>query len=66
MDFFKELIQLNNEIELKKISIHKYTIDSDEEEDDIILIKELRDTFIQEYNKVNNRQFELKRPQKIQ
>tara|TARA_B100001093_G_C26086716_1_gene701003 strand:+ start:275 stop:475 length:201 start_codon:yes stop_codon:yes gene_type:complete len=66
MDFFKELIRLNNEIELKKISIHKYTIDSDEEEDDIILIKGLRDTFIQEYNKVNNRQFELKRPQKIQ
>lgn len=65
MDLFKELIELNNKIELKKISIHKYTIDSDDEEDDIVFIKELRHNFIQEYNKINNRLFELKRPQKI-
>lgn len=59
MEFFKELIRLNNELELRKISEEKYTIDSDDEDEDIKFIYEIRENFIEDYNKINNRQFKL-------
>ena len=65
MDFFKELIEFNNQIELKKLSMKKYTIDSDEDEEDIEIINRLRIQFMKDYIKVNNRQFQLRRPQKL-
>ena len=65
MDFFKELIEFNNQIELKKLSMKKYTIDSDEDEEDIEIINRLRNQFMKDYIKVNNRQFQLRRPQKL-
>ena len=57
MDLIKELMELNNTITLEKIAEEKYTIDSDDEEEDIEYIKECRKKFINRYNKVNNRQF---------
>ena len=59
MDFIKDLIELNNELELTQISKKIYTIDSDEEEDDIEYIKDLRKKFIKDYLKINNRQFKM-------
>ena len=59
MDLIKDLIELNNHIELTKISKKIYTIDSDEEEDDIEYIKGLRKQFIKDYLKINNRQFKM-------
>ena len=38
-----------------------YTIDSDDEEEEIEFIKETRDKFIQKYDKRNNRQFKIKK-----
>ena len=57
MDLIKQLMEINNELTLKKISEEKYTIDSDDDEEDIIYIHECRQNFIYRYNKVNNRQF---------
>ena len=57
MDLIKQLIEINNELTLKKISEEKYTIDSDDDEEDIKYIHECRQNFIYQYNKVNNRQF---------
>lgn len=61
MDFFKTLLELNNKIELEKIAEDKYQIDSDDEDEDIKYIYEMRETFINKYNKINNRQFKLKK-----
>ena len=57
MDLIKQLMEINNELTLKKISEEKYTIDSDDDEEDIKYIHECRRNFIYQYNKVNNRQF---------
>ena len=57
MDLIKQLIEINTELTLKKISEEKYTIDSDDDEEDIKYIHECRQNFIYQYNKVNNRQF---------
>ena len=57
MDLIKQLMEINNELTLKKISEEKYTIDSDDDEEDIKYIHECRQNFIYQYNKVNNRQF---------
>ena len=57
MDLIKQLMEINNELTLKKISEEKYTIDSDDDEEDIKYIHECRQNFIYRYNKVNNRQF---------
>jgi len=60
MDLFKQLVALNNQIELKKLSLEFYTIDSDDEEEDIEFTKEIREKFIQNYDKTNSRQFKIK------
>ena len=61
MDLLKQLVELNNSIELHKLSETIYTIDSDDEEEDIEFIQSLRDKFVNDYLKVNNRQFKLVR-----
>ena len=57
MDLIKELMELNNEITLSKLAEEKYTIDSDDDDEDIKYIHECRQKFIHQYHKVNNRQF---------
>ena len=61
MDLFKELVELNNKIELEKLANEYYTIDSDEEEEEIEFINETKIKFIQKYDKKNNRQFKIKK-----
>ena len=53
MDLFKELVELNNKIELEKLAKEYYTIDSDEEEEEIEFINETKTKFIQKYDKKN-------------
>jgi|TARA_B100000035_G_scaffold313388_1_gene326988 hypothetical protein len=65
MDFFKELIELNNKIELNKLAKETYEIDSDDEEEEIEYILKLRKNLITQYNKINNRQFKLIKTEKI-
>ena len=59
MDLFKELIRLNNRIEIQKVSEKKFEIDSDDDDDDIKYIRELREDLMKDYDKVNNRQFKI-------
>ena len=61
MDFFKELVELNNIIELTKFAEKYYEIDSDDDEEEIIEIQKYRDDIVQNYNKNNYRIFELKK-----
>jgi hypothetical protein len=61
MDLFKQLVELNNKIELEKIASEYYSIDSGEEEEEIEFTKEIRMKFIQKYDKRNNRQFKIKK-----
>ena len=61
MDLFKQLVELNNSIELEKLSETTYTIDSEDEDEDIEFIQSLRKKFINDYLKINNRQFKLVR-----
>ena len=61
MDLLKQLVELNNSIELKKLSETTYTIDSEDEDEDIEFIQSLRKEFIDDYLKINNRQFKLVR-----
>ena len=61
MDLLKQLVELNNSIELKKLSETTYTIDSEDEDEDIEFIQSLRKEFIDDYLKINNRQFKLGR-----
>ena len=51
MDFFKELVELNNKIELTKFAEKYYEIDSDDDEDEIIEISIIRNNFIENFNK---------------
>ena len=60
MDLFKQLVELNNKIELNKLLLEYYTVDSDDEEDELEFINETRVKFIEKYDKKNNRQFKLK------
>jgi|TARA_B110000285_G_scaffold192998_1_gene221759 uncharacterized protein with gpF-like domain len=60
MDLFKKLVELNNKIELEKLALEYYSIDSDEEEEEIEFTKEIRVKFIQKYDKKNSRQFKIK------
>jgi len=57
MDLFKQLIELNNKIELDKLSLEYYTIDSDDDEEEIEFIEVTRINFVKKYDKINNRQF---------
>lgn len=59
MELFRDLVELNNQIELKKLAESIYTIESDDEEEEIEFIHSLRQKFISEYLKINNRQFKL-------
>lgn len=59
MEFMKQLIALNNKIELDKLVKEIYPIDSEDEEEEIEFTKEVRDKFCNQYNKQNNRQFKL-------
>lgn len=61
MDFFKELVELNNKIELQKIAEKYYEIDSDDDEDEIIEIEIIRNNLVNDYNKNNFRIFRLKK-----
>lgn len=61
MDLLKTLIELNNKIELKKIAQEKYNYDSDDDEEDREFIQNSRINFIKKYDKINNRQFVLKK-----
>ena len=61
MEFFKELVELNNKIELTKLAEKYYEIDSDDDEDEIIEIKIIRNNLINDYNKNNFRIFKLKK-----
>ncbi len=64
MDLFKKLIELNNKIELQKLSQEKYKYDSDDDEEDKEFIDNSRINFVQKYDKRNNRQFYLKKKNK--
>jgi len=57
MDLIKELMEINNKLTLEKLSKTKYTIDEDDDEEEVEYTKECREKFIDKYNKVNNRQF---------
>lgn len=62
MDLFRELVRLNNLHELDKKSKIVYESDTDDEdEDEMEFIHSLRINFINDYLKINNRQFSLKR-----
>ena len=65
MDFLIELIEFNNQIELKKLAKERYQIDSDDEEDEIKYIRNLRKDLISRYNKINNRQLKLVKAEKV-
>lgn len=57
MDFIKQLMEINNINTLEKISHKKFIIENDDSEQDIIIIENERQKFINQYNKRNNRQF---------
>ena len=59
MDLFKTLLELNNTIELEKLSKEKYESDSDDEEGEKEFLETTRQNFIHKYNKRNNRQFKI-------
>jgi hypothetical protein len=61
MDFFKELVELNNKIELKKLTVNYYEIDSEDDEEDIEEINKMRNNIIENYNKPNYKIFKLKK-----
>ena len=61
MDFFKELVELNNKIELKTLTEKYYEIDSEDDEDEIIEIKTIRTNLVNKYDKNNFRLFKLKK-----
>ena len=54
MDQFKKLIELNNKIELQKLSQEKYKYDSDDDEEDKEFIDNYRINFVRKYDKRNN------------
>jgi hypothetical protein len=57
MDFIKQLMETNNINSLNEISKQKFIIENDDSEQDIIIIQNERQKFINHYNKRNNRQF---------
>lgn len=62
MDFFKELVELNNKIELTKLAEKYYEIDSDDDdEDELIEINNIRNSLVEKFNKNNFRIFKLKK-----
>ena len=61
MDFFKELVELNNQVELMKLTSDYYEIDSDDDDEDIEEITKMRKNITENYNKSNYRIFKLKK-----
>jgi len=61
MDFFKELVKLNNQVELIKLTNDYYEIDSDDDDEDIEEINKMRKNIEENYNKSNYRIFKLKK-----
>lgn len=59
MDFFKALLELNTQIEIKKLADKYYEIDSDDDEEDIEYITTEKNNLIINYNKKNSRLFKL-------
>tara|TARA_B110000977_G_scaffold96026_1_gene126681 strand:+ start:1271 stop:1522 length:252 start_codon:yes stop_codon:yes gene_type:complete len=59
MDILYNLFEINDKILLNNIATSNYTIESDDEEDEIEYIIEKRELFILKYNKINNRIFRL-------
>ena len=59
MEFMKKLIELNNLKQLETISEELYEIDSDDDEEEITFINELKKEFITMNSKKNNRQFKI-------
>tara|TARA_B100001093_G_C26843705_1_gene1021759 strand:- start:1709 stop:1900 length:192 start_codon:yes stop_codon:yes gene_type:complete len=59
MEFMKKLIELNNLKQLDTISKELYEIDSDDDEEEITFINELKKEFITLNTKKNNRQFKI-------
>ena len=59
MDFLKQLIELNNKIELEKKAKELYQSDSEDEEEEILFTNSVRENFCEQYDKRNNRQFKL-------
>ena len=50
-------MELNNKLTLENLSKTKFTIDEDDDEEEVKYANECRERFIDKYNKVNNRQF---------
>ena len=65
MEFFKELVELNNKIELNKLAREIYPIDSDDDDEEIQFTEDIRERFCKQYDKSNNRQFKLIKAHKI-
>ena len=61
MDFFKGLVELNNQVELMKLTSDYYEIDSDDDDEDIEEITKMRKNITENYNKSNYRIFKLKK-----
>lgn len=59
MEFMKQLIELNNKLELERLSKEIFPNDSDDEEEEIEFTREVREKFCEQFNKKNNRQFKL-------
>ena len=59
MDFFKKLIILNNENDIKKIAEDIYLIDDEDDDEETQFVIELREKFLKKYNKKNNQLFKL-------
>ena len=59
MEFMKQLIELNNKLELERLSKEIFPNDSDDEEEEIEFTNEVREKFCKQFDKKNNRQFKL-------
>ena len=59
MDILYNLFEINDKILLNNIATTNYTIESDDDDDEIEYIIEKRKMFILKYNKINNRTFRL-------
>lgn len=59
MDILNKLFEINDNNILDNISNNLYEIDSDDDDDDIEYINSKRQDFIDNFNKINNRQFKL-------
>jgi len=59
MEILNKLFEINDILILNNLANNIYTIESDDEDEDIIDIKERRTAYTNRLNKINNRQFKL-------